>query len=479
MKLVYNDSSHSYWLDGKRVKSASKVAQIASDSFTIEQWQKRQVAIGMTLDRTLAERVAVDLDNREAIQAVCDDAANTAKANARAQRGTQRHRVFELGLLGRQDQFITDQQIEDWKVLERTLDAYQLEPIPDRVEQFIAWPEHGVVGRYDAYLYHHAVGMPVLVDLKGGENAVKYPHSTAVQEWLYRNAPVTSAAIKRDGDKSEVTEWTTAPNGAAEDFGYVIYCDDHHDIGELWRIDLAAARAGGELALGIVDWRKTKNYGRELAEPIAAPTAPSPVEQPVPAAAAAGTTSDPTYNTRRAQLLERYRSFNDTEKMAYCDLKVDANDLDAIEQALDKVDTFNRVIPPATVDTQPTVEPPTPPDEGGPVADADIAALRRRFNELSDVAQLWISTLTVQGINAGRDWRTNVKPTVRRYELGRAVVRLAAAGPDWGNDDVIRDLLKVPHDDPTPVGDLLSRLDHIAATRFAAAVDAHLTSTAA
>lgn len=486
MKLSYIDSKHSYWLNGTRVKSASKVAQIAADSFTIEQWQKRQVAIGMTLDPTFAERVAMDLENRETIQTVCEEAANLAKANSRAQRGTQRHRVLELMLLGRHDQFITDQQRADAVVLQRTLDAYGLEPIPDRVEQFVAWPDNGVVGRYDAYLYHHACGMPVLCDLKGGENAVKYPHSTAVQLWLYRNAPHTSARIERDGDKSVVTEWTTMPEGAATDFAYVIYCDDHHDVGELWKIDLEAARRGGELALEIVDWRKRHDYGRALAKPIenkeksCQTTSSDPslsVERTLTSSSNDSTsiTTIPTDHTsssspprsssstdespqsdRRAALLARYDAMSDDEQKAFRDLHVDRNDLDAVEAALNQVDRFNVAIPSTgDCDSCPTpaldcsgcalarkpklavVPPPAPPpDEGAPVSEADVLELSIRYEKLTPEAKAWTGALVAQG-NQGHTWRIRNKPTERRYWIYRGVLDLA----EWSNggaDDIVR-----------------------------------------
>lgn len=488
MRLVYNDTSHSYWLDGTRVKSASKVAQIAADSFTIEQWQKRQVAIGMTLDRTLIERVAVDLDNREAIQLVCEDALNAAKANDRARRGTQRHRVFELGLLGRQDQFVTDQQVADWKVLERTLDAYGLEPIPDRVEQFVAWPDNGVVGRYDAYLYHHACGMPVLVDLKGGINAVKYPHSTAVQMWLYRNAPHTSARVVKDGDKSTVEQWTTHPDHAALEYGYVLHCDDHHDIGELWRIDLTGAEQGGKLALGIVDWRKANNYGKALAEQCAVPPAEGQpgVEGPANSptltsdgqAPGSGSSRDRPAppSDRRAALLARYNAMSQIEQDEYRALNIDKTDLDAIEAGLDQVDRFNRVTQPPPAPTLRVVPPPPePPDEGGPVDETDIKLLHERFDRLPDLAKLWTGKLVAEGKHSF-DWRIKEHPTVRRYELYRGVLALAEAGENWANDDTVSDLLDgiAPAQCET-VGQMLGCMDALEAAEFAERVDFYLT----
>jgi hypothetical protein len=466
VKLVYNDESHSYWLDGKRVKSASKVANISADSYALELWRDRMVAIGMTLDSTLAEDVAVDLDNKKAINKICERAKTTAKASVKASRGTQRHRVLELLLLGREDMFITDQQRADAEVLKRTIDAYQLEPMPDRVEQFVAWPEHGVVGRYDAIFRHG--GRCVMTDLKSGENAVLYPHSTVVQEALYAFAPRTSLTVAKDGDQSTVTEWTTMPDDLDREIGYVIYASDEHEVGELWRINLAHGKAGADLVLSIVDWRKAHNYGKDLARQVAAPASPA-VEQRTPEPELRAGSGD----DRRTALLARYQGLGDTERAAFVALNLPKDDLDAVEDALNSIDTFNKTVAEAPQQARNTVAPrPHPPDEGGPVNDTDVEALRTRFNALVSDARVWAGDVVAQG-NVGFTWRINEgKPTVRRYELYRGVLALA----EWcdGNptaDGIIRAIveqtLHASTPDNTTPGEALGLLDATQATQFA------------
>src|SRR3982751_4038856 len=95
-KLTYNDSSHSYYLGGRRAKSVTAVAKLVADSFALDQWRKRQIAIGMMLDPRLAERIAVDPDNKEMVDQVCEEAMMLAGAHHAANRGTQRHRASEL-----------------------------------------------------------------------------------------------------------------------------------------------------------------------------------------------------------------------------------------------------------------------------------------------------------------------------------------------------------------------------------------------
>src|SRR5690606_22100982 len=471
VKLTYNDSTHSYWLDGRRVKSASKVAKIAADSYTIEQWQQRQVAIGMTLDPTLAERVAVDLDNREAISKVVSDAHHAAKSHARADRGTQRHRVFELMLLGDTHALITDQQQEDLRVLERTLDRYGIEPIEGRVEQFVAWPDYGVVGRYDAVLSYQ--GGPALFDLKSGVNAVKYPHSTVVQLALYAYAPHTSARIDRDGDKSQVTEWTTMPDGIDLEHAYVIYCDDHHEVGELYRLNLVHGKAGADLALETVQWRKAYSFGRDLADLVEATPTPAPASAGVapPAASAKiepgatpsdGTVSSPSAETpdpdRREKLLGRYRALSPIRQQVFRDSNIDPSDLDRIEAALDYIESMKEPTKPVVYATSQQV--------------ADTQQLAR----LLDKADLADHTALMETV--GRRPPAGSTITRHRLDLARIALnlRLYCAQPDATENfgDLLRSMAAhVLGDDSAeqqavPLGDILAGLDEDQAAEMAA-----------
>lgn len=263
-RLVYNDSSHTYTLNGRRCKSVTAVAKIVPDSFALEQWRKRQVAIGMTLEPRLAERVAVDLDNREAVDRVCEDALQIAGAHHAANRGTQRHRASELSDLG--GRLLTEQQRQDALAWQRTLQTYGIEIDPGYVEGFAIWPEHGVTGRFDRIARYR--GRHVILDLKSGENAVRYPQGTAVQLALYAHAPLISASIGVAGDRSTVTEWTPPPADLDLEYGYIVLLGDGMDVGELWRIRLDHGWAGAQLALDIVQWRKAYRYGDELSERV-------------------------------------------------------------------------------------------------------------------------------------------------------------------------------------------------------------------
>lgn len=263
-KLIYNDSAHTYMLNGKRAKSVTAVAKIAPDSYALELWNKRQVAIGLMLEPRLAERVAVDPDNKEAVNKVCEEALQIAGAHHAANRGTQRHRASELA--DTDGKLLTDQQRQDAAAWQRTIEHHKLEILPGFVEGFAIWPDHCVTGRFDRIARYR--GRHVIVDLKSGRNSVMYPQSTAVQLALYARAPLVSAKATTTGDRSTVTEWTTPPADLDLDTGYVVLLEDDMEIGELWEIDIAHGWVGAQQALSIVDWRKAYRYGAELARPV-------------------------------------------------------------------------------------------------------------------------------------------------------------------------------------------------------------------
>lgn len=260
-KLTYNDTAHSYYLNGRRCKSVTAVAKIAPDSYALEQWRKRQVAIGLTLEPRLVERVAVDPDNREAVDGVCEDAMRAAGAHHAADRGTQRHRASEI--FDTDGQLLTAQQRADAQAWQRTIEQHGVEILPEYVEGFAVWPDHAVSGRFDRIARWR--GRSVILDLKSGENAVKYPQGTAVQLALYARAPMISASVSTTGDKTTITDWRQPPADLDLSTALVVLLNDELDIGELYEIDIQHGWTGAQLALDLVDWRKGHNYGRDLA----------------------------------------------------------------------------------------------------------------------------------------------------------------------------------------------------------------------
>ena len=119
-------------------------------------------------------------------------------------------------------------------------------------------------------------------------------------------------------------------------------------------------------------------------------------------------------------------------------------------------------------------------DEGG---QADIAAyilLEQRYKELDDAGRTWISDIARQATQHGVGFHSSFEKTVRRFEILRGLVMLAAFEP---KDETVRCLLEqtigdCAHFEALTVGHLVGTCTADEAKRFAldchAYVDGHL-----
>lgn len=286
LKVTYHERGHRYYMNGIRAKGVSTVSKLAADDYNIRLWHERMVALGLTVEpegRNIRENVAMHAENKNMLADLCEDAKKVAQAHFKADRGSQKHRVLELVLTGREHLLITDQQREDAVILKRTLDRYKLTPRADLVEQFVAYPNEYVLreicgldpddpnvgylyicGRFDAVLaFETADNRIVLLDLKSGINAVKYPHSTACQLAMYNNAPVISIGEHR-GDRIDVTEWGTMPDRLDHETGYVLLVENDGKVGTLHRLNIEHGWRAARMAMDMLVWRNAYAKGDNL-----------------------------------------------------------------------------------------------------------------------------------------------------------------------------------------------------------------------
>jgi hypothetical protein len=177
MKLTYHDESHRYYLDGKRCKSASTIAKRLEDGYRLDLWKQRQVAIGVASHPALIDRIAAHFDDKDALNAIVEEAHTHAKTHQAADRGTAMHRFTE-----RAD---NNEAILETELATATIHAWRT-----------ALPDQLVCGRMDRIVQRRRDGRMFILDLKTGAKALQYPHSIAVQLAIYANAPV---AYRIDG----------------------------------------------------------------------------------------------------------------------------------------------------------------------------------------------------------------------------------------------------------------------------------------
>lgn len=220
MKLKYVDRIHAYYLDGKRCKGVSTCAKIPDDQYALDQWRKRQVAIGLAKAPHLLESVAAHYTENGKLNELCEEAMVIAGASDAAHSGTAAHRVTENVDTGK-EQILTKTGIAvaaNWK---QALAIAGLEIVHDLIEQVVVYPEERICGRYDRIARRLSDGALVPVDLKTGQSAINYPHSVATQLAMYANAPLM--ARLPDGLDGVTEEFTTLPADLDRSVGYMIH----------------------------------------------------------------------------------------------------------------------------------------------------------------------------------------------------------------------------------------------------------------
>jgi hypothetical protein len=130
------------------------------------------------------------------------------------------------------------------------------------------------------------------------------------------------------------------------------------------------------------------------------------------------------------------------------------------------------VAPVTPADEQQVVRSRPAPDEGNTVDEYEV--LKRRYDGLATAWRDWIKELATAATQAGVSFHLSETKTVRRFELLRGLVILAA--DECGADDVLRALLEriigdIAQFPSVPTGHLLGSLSSREAATFAALCD--------
>lgn len=248
MRLKYNDSNHSYFLDGKRCKGVTTCAKIGTDTYSLEQWKLRQVIVG-----TLALKLDPVLADGEPI--TVESALNAAGTHLAAEAGTAAHTVTERSDRGEE---LTDKdeqrKAQHWK---EALASAGLQIVPDLMERVIVHPEQRICGRFDRLARRISDGKLVIVDLKNGNSALRYPHSVATQMAMYVNAPLMGGYW--DGASGETEEFEPLPGDLDKNTGYMVHLPDDGEVAVYGVNVLLGWKVCQQVIFPALRWQATKN----------------------------------------------------------------------------------------------------------------------------------------------------------------------------------------------------------------------------
>ena len=275
MKLSYNDRQHAYWLDGHRCKGVTTVAGYPDDTYNLDRWRLRQVAVGLAVTPALVTRAAAHFDERDKLDDIAEEAIVAAKAHEASGHGTAVHRITERVDLGLEFVDTPLHQAIRTAWLD-ALDRAGLDIIPELTERVVVYPDELVAGRCDRIARRRTDGALVIVDVKTGENAFKYPHKTAIQLGLYANAPFLADPLTPDGRGGEHTTGFKPMPTLDLNAGYIVYLPSE-GLARVFEIDIAAGwEAATTICFPTISWRRRQDLVTEIDIQVTDPPATRP-----------------------------------------------------------------------------------------------------------------------------------------------------------------------------------------------------------
>lgn len=252
LQVIDTETRHDYFLDGRKCSGVTTLAKAPDNTWGLDRWNERMVAIGVASRPDLVESIAAHVDDKEKMNEFCGLAKEEAKANRGSRRGTAAHRVTERVDAGEEviATPLATTVAADWTAI---MDAAGLEVIPEYMERVVVYPHLHLAGKFDR-IARTRKGRLVIVDLKTGQNAVDYPHAIAVQLALYANAPLMAGVLDLHG---ETTEFGPLPD-VDKRWGVVIHLPED-GAPRAVKIDIEAGwETAQKICFPILKWRKVR-----------------------------------------------------------------------------------------------------------------------------------------------------------------------------------------------------------------------------
>jgi hypothetical protein len=152
---------------GERVAMTrmSSLGAVMSNTFNLEKWKLRQVALGLAARPDLVSRAALAQDDKRALDALVEEAMEAAGANIGREWGSTMHSVIEMHLKGQDVPSLFAEQIA---AFERCRELHGIEFDCDNIERFVVNEALNAAGSFD---YRARInGVDMIGDLKTGKS---------------------------------------------------------------------------------------------------------------------------------------------------------------------------------------------------------------------------------------------------------------------------------------------------------------------
>lgn len=224
------------------------------DTFNLGRWMQRMVALGLADRPDLLLAVGAHRDDKNRLDALCEDAREYAKATAAATTGTALHALCEKLDRGQDVGVVPEAYLADLAAYQAATEA--LEAV--HIEQFCVLDSLKIGGTPDRVVKYQ--GKRYIADIKTG--SIEYGIGKIAQQLaVYARSNTYDHATGARGD-----------HGAEFDRGIIIHLPAGEGTCTLYWVDLLEGWEGVKLARAVRDWR-THRFA-DLTQPF--PTAEAP-----------------------------------------------------------------------------------------------------------------------------------------------------------------------------------------------------------
>lgn len=373
--------------------------RVVDDDFGVQQWSKRNVALGVARNRDLIARVVAAADDKKALNALCEEAQKLAGGHEKRELGTALHDIVERINRGQTPE-VADTFAADIDAYRAALAAHGIRPVVDLVEFVVVLDEHKVAGQADFMATVDGIDGLVVCDLKTGSVGFG-------GHWMKMAAQLGgySRGTRYDPATDTRLPWPAPVN---QDVGLIIHLPPGEGRCDVWSLDLNAGWGGFEAAMSMAATRSTKGIATQL---VAGDAEQPPTNDAVSAAVVDGAVETASPAPSPGGKVRLIGSATPLPKA--------------------QAEAWARPDEGATLDLKELTEQITKAvAEWAIKAHKTDAEIRARLGVWRD-----------QGINAGRPFHIHSstgQPTERRRGIYGAAVRLAAFSVD---DDDARDLI--------------------------------------
>lgn len=237
--------------DGGKPVSYTRVSTMAKeldDTFALNQWKMRQVAVGMSVRSDLVSLASAKSDDKEALDEIVEQAMAAAKSNEKANVGTALHAFCEK----------VDAGIDPRKIIPNVGDPFQADLLAYRdamkgiqieaTEVFVVVDEIEAGGSFDRLVSLPTDHGYVIADIKTGQSEPRFPHAAAQQIAMYAHG-----TIYDDGERIA----SLADIGVNQEVGMMIHLPSGQGVCNLYLLDLVHGWQMAKVAFAV---RKTRKF---------------------------------------------------------------------------------------------------------------------------------------------------------------------------------------------------------------------------